>query len=220
MSRVLIGLVGYCQFVRGYVLGPELMARLQAASWPETVEIREMNWGPIAIVQDLQASGERFDRVVLIGAGDRGLAPGTVSVRRWSGRVRDTLAVQRRVFEAVTGVVSVDNLLVIGAHFAVWPDQLYSVEVQLPDSYLGDLVQAEMVQNQQSGVGAVIGERALAPVDLATLERLLAAARAAALETITDARPCWSLNSDQLIPVATVCQYDFASSVGNQEQQR
>ena len=56
MARVLIGIVGYYQFIRGYALGPELMARLQEDPWPDAVSIKEMNWGPIAIVQDFQAS--------------------------------------------------------------------------------------------------------------------------------------------------------------------
>ena len=213
MTRIVIGLVGYCQFVRGYVLGPELMARLRAGPWPDHVEIREMNWGPIAIVQDLQASGDTFDRVVLVGAGDRGLAPGTVTCRRWTGRVQDTLAVQRRVFEAVTGVISVDNLLVIGAHFGVWPDQLFSVEVQLPESSLGDLVLAEIEAGQQAGCEAaksrVIGEQALTPGHLEWVERIVEAARRAALEGAAAAEETLSLDSDKLTPVATVCQYDF-----------
>ncbi len=212
MVRVLIGLVGYCQFVRGFVLGPELMTRLQAGPWPEPVEIREMNWGPIAIVQDLQASGARFDRVVLIGAGDRGLAPGSVTCRRWTGQVRDMQAVQRRVFEAVTGVISVDNLLVIGAHFGVWPDQLFSVEVQLPESCLGDQVLAEIEAGRQSGHAAVIGEQGLTPDNLELVQRMVAVTRNAALDGPPAAQETLSLDSDHLIPVATVCHYDFGDA--------
>ena len=81
--RTIIGIVGYYQFIRGYPLGPELMSRLQAGPWPDGIDIREMNWGPIAIVQDFQAMAEKPDRVVLVGAVDRGLEPGTVSRRRW-----------------------------------------------------------------------------------------------------------------------------------------
>ena len=214
MARTVIGIVGYCQFVRGYVLGPELMERLRATPWPEHIEIREMNWGPIAIVQDLQASGEKFDRVVLVGAGDRGLAPGTVTCRRWTGRVHDTLSVQRRVFEAVTGVVNMDNLLVIGAHFGVWPDELFSVDVQLTESCLGDQVLAEIEAGQQAATtaaskGVIVGEQPLTAENLAVVERIVAAARGAALEGAAAAQQTLSLDSGQLIPVATVCQYDF-----------
>ena len=137
--RTVIGIVGYYGFVRSYPLGPELMERLQAQAWPQETEIREMNWGPVAIVQDFQAEATKPGCVVLVGALDRGLALGTVSCRRWAGGTLDSAAVQRRMFEAVTGVVSMDNLLVIGAQFGVWPAETFTVELQWPDSGLGDL---------------------------------------------------------------------------------
>lgn len=209
MACVVIGIVGYCQFIRGYPLGPELMARLRAGPWPQPVDIREMNWGPIAIVQDLQASAEKYDRVILVGAVDRGLAPGTVSCRRWSGRVQDAFVVQRRVFEAVTGVISVDNLLVIGAHFGVWPDQLITVEVQLSQSSLGDFVLAEIEAGRQAGQTAVIGERALTPGCLELVERIVEISRSAVLDGAAAAQEVVSLAAAQLTHVAPVCHYDF-----------
>ena len=128
--RTTIGIVGYYGFVRGYPLGPELLERLRALHWPHEVEIRELNWGPVAIVQDFQASAAKPDRIVLVGALDRGLISGTVSCRRWAGGKLDAAGVQRRMFEAVTGVISLDNLLVIGTHFGIWPAETFSVELQ------------------------------------------------------------------------------------------
>ena len=209
MARSLIGIVGYCPFVRAYPLGPELMERLQAIAWPGPVEIREMNWCPIAIVQDLQALPDQYDRVVLVGDVDRGLPAGTVRCQRWEGRVGDVPAVQRRMFEAVTGVIGVDNLLVIGAHFGVWPDRLFTVEVQLPGSSLGDLVlaEAEAQAKQGAGDGTVIGARALSPRSLALVERIVEACRDAAVDGATV--PCRSLAANVQAPVAAVCHYDF-----------
>lgn len=209
MARILIGIVGYCQFVRGHPLGPGLMARLQAGPWPEPVEIRELNWGPIAIVQEVQASADKYDRVVLVGAVDRGLAAGTVSCRRWQGRVQDLDAVQRRVFEAVTGVVGVDNMLVIGAHFGIWPDQLFSVEVQLPDSCFGDLVLAEIEAAAGDATGAAIGERDLSPADLQLVQRIVQACRQAALDGAAESPRSLALAPGALAPAAPVCHYDF-----------
>ncbi|MEO7392731.1 MAG: hypothetical protein ABIU58_11185, partial [Ramlibacter sp.] len=159
--RTIIGIVGYYGFVRGYPLGPELLEHLNLLEWPEGTEIREMNWGPVAIVQDLQASAVPPARVVLIGALDRGLAAGTVSCRRWAGGAAEPAAVQRRMFEAVTGVISLDNLLVIGAHFGVWPQDTYTVELQWAESGLGDLVLDEIGQGLVPG--QVVGERPLTP---------------------------------------------------------
>ena len=209
MSRVLIGIVGYYPFIRGYPLGPGLMERLQAGPWPDGISIREMNWGPIAIVQDFQASADKFDRVILVGAVDRGLAPGTVSVRRWAGGAMDPLAVQRRVFEAVTGVISLDNLLIIGAHFGVWPAEVFTVEVQFAEDSLSDLVLAEIEVDRQSGQMAVIGEKPLTPGNERIVQRLVEATRHIALGGARAAPGVLAMTADELTPVAAVCHHQF-----------
>ena len=209
MARVLIGIVGYYQFIRAYPLGPELMARLQAGSWPDGVSIQEMNWGPIAIVQDFQASAEKFDRVVLVGAVDRGLSLGTLSCRRWAGGTLDALAVQRRVFEAVTGVISLDNLLIIGTHFGVWPKTVITVEVQLSERSLSDLVLSEIEVDRVSGQRAVIGESPLTPDNDRIVDGIVEFCRRAALNSADDLQEFGSLTSDQVTPVATVCHNEF-----------
>lgn len=209
MARVLIGIVGYYQFIRGYPLGPELMARLQRGPWPERIAIREMNWGPIAIVQDFQASAEKYDRVVLIGAVDRGLAPGRVSCRRWAGGVLDPLTVQGRVFEAVTGVISLDNLLIIGDHFGVWPRQLITVEAQFTESSLSDFVLDEIEVDRKAGQMAIIGERPLTADNGKIVERIVELSRRAALDSIEAVQKLPPLTADQLTAVAAVCHHKF-----------
>ncbi len=209
MPRVVIGIVGYYQFIRGYPLGPELMARLKAEPWPDGVEIRELNWGPIAIVQDFQASGVTYDRVVLIGAVDRGLTHGTVSVRRWAGGALEPLAVQRHVFEAVTGVISLDNLLVIGAQFGVWPDQLFTVEVQLGESSVSDLVLAEIEVDRQAGHMGIIGEKPLTPDNIKIVDRIVTLTRRAALEGAQGVPEVMPLTVEQLTQPAAFCHNQF-----------
>ena len=207
--RAIIGIVGYYGFVRGYPLGPELMERLNALAWPDGVEIREMNWGPVAIVQDFQASADKPDRVVLVGALDRGLEPGIVSCRRWAGGTLDTTAVQRRMFEAVTGVISLDNLLVIGAQFGVWPEETFTVELQWPESGLGDLVLGEIELDR--GSGQVVGERPLSPDNDRIVQRLVEAIRTLTLDGVPrDVQP---LTLDQLTPVATMSHYRFVDDL-------
>lgn len=209
MSTV-IGIVGYYGFVRGYPLGPELMERLRATPLPADVEIREMNWGPVAIVQDFQAQAQKPARVVLVGALDRGAPQGTVSGRRWSGGELDPAAVQRRMFEAVTGIVSLDNLLVIGSHFGIWPRDTFTVELQWPESGLGDLVLGEIEINH--GRGQVIGERPLSPDNERIVERLVAEARRLALdEAPRDVPP---LSVSDLTPVAAVSHHRFLDEPG------
>ncbi len=208
MPRTVIGIVGYYQFIRGYPLGPELMARLKAEPWPDGIEIRELNWGPIAIVQDFQASGVTYDRVVLIGAVDRGLTHGTVSVRRWAGGALEPLAVQRRVFEAVTGVISLDNLLVIGAQFGVWPDQLFTIEAQLGESCVSDLVLAEIEVDRAAGQMGIIGEKPLTPDNNMIVDRIVASTRRAALEE-GQGPEVLPLTVEQLTQPAAFCQNQF-----------
>jgi hypothetical protein len=208
--RTIVGIVGYYGFVRSYPLGPELMERLRASAWPEGVEIREMNWGPVAIVQDFQASAAKPQCVVLVGALDRGLGYGTVSCRRWAGGVLDPGAVQCRMFEAVTGVISLDNLLVIGAQFGVWPDRTYTVELQWPDSGLGDLVLGEIELDR--GSAQVVGERPLSPDNEQVVQGLVEAVRALALEDAPLDMP--ALTVEQLTPVATVSHHRFVDDLG------
>ncbi len=203
--RTLIGIVGYYGFVRGYPLGPELMQRLQALPWPGDVEIREMNWGPVAIVQDLQAQALKPERVVLVGTLDRGLAEGSVSARRWVDGTLDLAAVQRRMFEAVTGVISVDNLLVVGAHFGVWPSQTFTVELQWPESGLGDLVLGEIEIDR--GTGTVVGERPISPENDRIVQRIVDAVRALAMGNVPPA--VQPLSVADLTPVAAVLHHRF-----------
>lgn len=208
-SRSLIGIVGYYQFVRGYPLGPELMARLQLGPWPAGSEVREMNWGPIAIVQDLQAGATRWDRVVLVGATDRGLPNDTVTCRRWTGGALDATEVQRRVFEAVTGVISLDNLLVIGAHFGVWPDELYTVEVQATEHSLSDFVLEEIEVDRETGRRQVIGTQPLTPHSAQIVENIVNLSRQGALTGVADAPV---LTVEQLTPVAAFCHHRFVDA--------
>ena len=159
MDKVAIGLVGYYPFVRGYPIGPSLTERIEATDWlDKDVEIREMNWGPIAIVQEFQDEKIDYDRFVLVTAVDRGLPKGTVTCRRWLGGEMDVLAIQQRVFEAVTGVISMDNLLVIGEHFGIWPKEVITVEAQLNNTAFGDLVIAEMALEQKANEKNIIGD--------------------------------------------------------------
>jgi hypothetical protein len=155
MPRILLGIVGYAPVPDGYPLGPDLLARLQREPWgdlPTTIE--PMGWGALHIVQALQANATPYDRVVLIGAVQRGGTPGVVTAGRWAGGTMAVAALQGRVFEAVTGVVSLDNLLAIGEHFAVWPREVFTVEIELHPGAFGALVIATTARGQEPGAAA------------------------------------------------------------------
>lgn len=128
MAGVLIGTVGYHN-LGNYSVGPLLLPELQAMDWPPGVLVEEMNWGPVAIVHRFQALEEPFKRVVLLSARPDDRPEGEVTLYRWRGTLPPSREIQQRVGEAVTGVISADNLLIIGEHFSIWPDEVFLVDV-------------------------------------------------------------------------------------------
>lgn len=206
MTKIAIGLVGYFQFIRGYPLGPEFKERIEAIQWPDLdVSIKEMNWGPIAIVQDFQAQSIQYDRMVLVGAIDRGLKPGTITCRHWLGGKLDNLAIQDRVFEAVTGIISLDNLLVIGEHFKIWPKELITIEVQLADSTFGDLVLSELEMNAEIGEDSIVGENPMRPENEIIVNEMVSAMQNAVINGIKGVSNLQPLTAEQLTPLTDVC---------------
>jgi hypothetical protein len=209
MEQVVIGTVGYYSFLRGYPLGPRLMERLKAVPWPSSVTLYEMNWGPIAIVQDFQASRVAYDRAVLVAAVDRGEQSGVVTCRRWLGGEPDALELQERMHEAVTGIISLDNLLVIGEHFKIWPAEVITVELQLEDRSFGDFVLDEMKERGEAL--RVVGEKPITPEVDAIVNRLVEFTRRAAIDGVRGMPELRPLTAGQLRPVAKVSHHRFVT---------
>jgi hypothetical protein len=129
-KRILIGTIGYHNLTN-HSIGPALLDKIRQQSWAENVTIEEMNWGPIAIVQWFQTLEDPFDRVILFTAIHRHSRPtGEVTVFKWGGKTPDEKDVQARVGDAVTGVISAENLLIIGEYFNIWPNEVFIVDVE------------------------------------------------------------------------------------------
>ena len=144
-TRTMIGIVGFSPVLDCYPLGPRLMSALSArlVGHP-TVDIENMTWGPIHIVQRFQDEDmPQPDRLIVVGAAPVSREPGRVDAYCWKGGKLSDQAVQDRIYEAVTGVVDIDNTLVIGEHFGIWPAECFVVEVDLPADCFGRLVIAE-----------------------------------------------------------------------------
>ncbi len=159
----LIGIVGFTPVLDCYPLGPKLLAALETGlTGHDDVAIENMSWGPIHIVQRFQDEGAaRPRRLVLVGAAAVSLRPGRVRAFRWLGGSLPAQAVQERIYEAVTGIVDIENTLVIGTHFSVWPEETYSVELDLAADTFGRLVIAD---NQGSADDrALAGELGFSP---------------------------------------------------------
>jgi hydrogenase maturation protease len=105
-SRVLIGGVGY-RFLRDGSVGPWVADTL-AAEERDGVEVEDVSYHPVGFSQNLQDRAP-YERVVLVGAVDRGRPPGTVTAYRWDGRLPPRDEIQERVSEAVTGVISLET---------------------------------------------------------------------------------------------------------------
>lgn len=127
--RVLVGGVGY-RTLRDHSVGPIIAERLMAQSWPAGVEVDDLSFGPISLVHRLREA-QPYHRMVLFGAVAReGRTPGEVYCYRWQGFSADVEEVQARVCEAVTGVISLDNLLLICDYFQVLPAEVAVIEVE------------------------------------------------------------------------------------------
>ncbi len=143
MRRVLIGAIGYFN-LRDYSIGPKLLAQLKKIQWPSGIEVDEMNWGPIAIVQQFQSLPDPYDRVIFLTARSCGRLVGTITLRQWNGGLPDEENIQARISEAVTGVISADNLLIIGEHFKIWPEEVFVVDVEPGKEEMGETFTPEV----------------------------------------------------------------------------
>lgn len=142
--RALIGIVGYTPVLDVFPLGPHLMTAIEEKVRGGDVSVENMTWGPIHIVQRFQEpDAERFSRLVLIGAASTAPKPGAVRAFRWCGGKLSETDMQERVCEGITGVVDIENTLVIGDHFGVWPDETFTVEADLPADAFGRMVIAD-----------------------------------------------------------------------------
>src|SRR5262245_57895386 len=127
--RTLIAGVGYSN-LSDLSAGPLVAARLRRERWPAHVEVDDLSYGPIAVVHRFAEASPPFRRLVLVGAADRGGKAATVRCYRWEGVLPPPEEVQARVAEAVTGVIDLDNLLVVAQQFAALPEEVFVVEVQ------------------------------------------------------------------------------------------
>lgn len=130
MKTIFIGTVGYHN-LGNHSIGPALLPQLQKMNWDPGVELDELNWGPIAVVQKFQSLLVPYDRVILLSAIERpGRQIGDITVFQWQGKLPDDELIQRCIGDAVTGVISVENLLIIGEYFKIWNKETFLVDVE------------------------------------------------------------------------------------------
>lgn len=126
---VLVSGIGYSN-LGDMSFGRVLLSTLAEMDWPDHVHVEDLNYGPIMIYQTLEASAIKYDKVVLVGAARREREPGTLEIYRWDGKLPGDSEIQTRIEEAITGVIDLDNLLIVCKYFGVLPDDVTVVEVE------------------------------------------------------------------------------------------
>lgn len=107
--------------------------RLGARTWTDDVVVEDLSYNPIAVGQWLEDAPpeRRFSRAIIVGGVERGgRLPGTVAAYRWDGALPGEDEIQRAVTEAVTGVIALDNTLIVARHFGGLPQDVVVVEVE------------------------------------------------------------------------------------------
>jgi hydrogenase maturation protease len=147
--RVLVAGVGY-RYLRDHSVGGAVADRLAGRDWPgDDVVVEDLSYNPIAVVQRLEDDppGRRFDRAVFVASVERpGRRPGTLTAYRWDGALPPPDEIQRAVAEAVTGVIALDNTLVVAAHFEALPPEVVVIEVEPAEHEFGEVFSGAVAQ--------------------------------------------------------------------------
>ena len=133
---ILVACVGY-RFMRDLSVGPDLVPTLSQLDWPAGVEVCDLHFGPIHMVHWLEERPAYYERIVFVAAVERGRERGRVYCYRWDGALPDAEEIQQRVGEGITGVISLDNLLIVGQYFGALPADVVVVEVEPEDTGWG-----------------------------------------------------------------------------------
>lgn len=140
-QRVLVAGVGY-SFLHDWSVGPRVAAELRQREWPEGVDVDVDDWsfGPLDAVYRLGATQPPYRRAIFFGAVERGRPVGSVVSRRWErSELPSPEVVQERIGEAISGVISLDNLVFVCAAFNALPEDVVIIEVEpLVDDGWGD----------------------------------------------------------------------------------
>jgi hypothetical protein len=125
-----VGSVGYFN-LSDLSAGPLVVEGLQDEGVPDDVSLFDLSYGgPIATVHRLNESEPPFDRLVLVGAVDRGARKVGYRWYRWAGKLPPADEVQARIAEAVTGVLDLDSFPIIAQQFDALPPDVRIVEIQ------------------------------------------------------------------------------------------
>ena len=140
---MLVGGIGY-RNLRDGSIGLHVIERL-ADRAGNGIEVEDVSYHPVGFSQNLQDRAP-YERVVLVAAISRGRPPGTVEAYRWDGALPDNDEIQTRVSEAVTGVISLDNTLIVCGALGGLPEDVRVVEVEPASEEWGEELSPEIAE--------------------------------------------------------------------------
>ena len=157
-ERTLVAGVGYCH-MSDLSVGPFLADRFTREAWPARVSVEDLSYGPVAVAQTLEDAKPAYERIVFVAAVDRALPPGNLRWYRWDGVLPSPAEVQARVGQAITGIVDLDNLLVVVRQVGALPPAVFVVEVQ-PENQEFGVRFSDTIESQLNDIACIA--RALA----------------------------------------------------------
>jgi hypothetical protein len=141
MPRTVIGGVGY-RNLRDHSFGIVMSDELESEARPPSLLVEDLSYGPVAVGQWLldEARDAPMTRAVFVTAVARedGRPPGTISVYRWDRVLPSDDEIQRAMTDAVTGVILLDNTLIITEWMTALPADAIVVEVEPLEHAFGD----------------------------------------------------------------------------------
>lgn len=129
VPHTLIGGVGHPE-LQDISVGPVLSLKFSAEAWPAGVLAEDLSYGPVAVMHRFNDFDPPLQRVILFSAVRRGRPPGTLAAYRWDRTLPGAEEIQDRVSEAVTGVIGLDNLLIVTTALGAMPPETLVVEVE------------------------------------------------------------------------------------------
>ena len=139
--RVVIGGVGY-RNLRDHSLGIVMSDELEALARPPALLVEDLCYGPVAVAQWFldEALSSPITRAIFITAisRDDGRPPGTICAYRWDHTLPSADEIQRCVVDAVTGVIFLDNTLIVVEWMHALPSETIVIEVEPLEHAFGD----------------------------------------------------------------------------------
>ena len=139
--RAVIGGVGY-RNLRDHSLGIVMSDELEALAEPPHLLVEDLCYGPVAVAQWFldEARVAPITRAVFITAVGRedGRPHGTIAAYRWDHALPSDEEIQRCVVDAVTGVILLDNTLIVVEWMKALPAETIVIEVEPLEHAFGD----------------------------------------------------------------------------------